>query len=330
MALPSRTICSPKVPPIGNGRPAFLCTNRMKVAEQQVALAVEQPLSRHWLRRAHNSLRFVVAVGIAAIIAYAIARSLPTQLATRTDIVGYPIHSNYNIELVMSVYFLLVVVFPLISLLLYVGLGEASNRLGLPRAAAAAPVPMIEARSDPLLGTGRAFLVGAARALTVGAGFGIEAAVARDATMASFWFTIALVALTYAGVVLDLAFVLQMTVLRSRKPMALAAALNTLATPFAVTGLIAVSAVTSVSVTADGSVHRYPWLPGWIALTATAVLLIWITIKVARARDEAICRTERTVVLFVAMPICLFAVMSALPGALGPINMYEDGQNLVG
>jgi hypothetical protein len=331
MSLPSHPICSLKVPPIGNGfNLLYWATIGMTVAEHQIALAVDRPLPRDWRRHAHNSVRFVVAVVIAAIITFAIGSSLPRQLATRTDIVGYPIHSDYNIELVTFVYFLIVIVFPLVSLLLYIGLGEVSRMLGLPRSSCSRPLPSMEARADPVPGKGRAVLAGAARALTVGVCFGIEAAVARNARMASSWLTIAFVALTYAGIVLGLAFVLHMTVLRSRKPMAIAAAVNALSAPFAVTGLLVVSAVTTVSVTANGSVHHYPWLPAWVALMATALLLLWIGIRVVRAPDDAICRAERAVVLFVATPICLFVVTSALPGALGPINMYEDGQNLVG
>src|SRR5262249_8952384 len=75
---------------------------------------------------------------------------------------------------------------------------------------------------------------------------------------------------------------------------------------------------------------RYSWLPIWVAPAATALLLLWVAGRVARAPNDAIFRAERAVILFVATPVFLFVVMSVLPSALGPINMYEDGQNLVG
>src|SRR5262249_11240541 len=222
----------------------------MTVASQWAEVTREQePAS--WFLWAPAAVRFVIAVCAAAATTFGIGRSLPAQLDLRTDIVGYPIHSNYNIELVISVYYLIVVVFPFVSLLLYVALGHASQLLGLPSNRCARPLPVVEGALARPRGRGRAALVGAVRAMAVGLAFGVEVAVARNATMASFWFTVGFVALTYAGVVFDIAFVLHMTVFSHRKPVTLAAALNALAAPFALAGLLAVSAVTTVTVNAD-------------------------------------------------------------------------------
>jgi hypothetical protein len=307
-------------------------THLTTVAEQPAAVAGDKISVSPWLHWAPNTIRCLVAVGVAAVITFVTGRSLPAQLAVRTDIVGYPVHSNYNIERVMSIYFLIVLVFPALSLLLYVSLGEASRRLGLPSGSPVQlPPPAEPAALEALPGRDNALMAGAARAVAVGVSFGLEVAVARDATtVASFWFTIAFVGVAYAAVVMDLAFLLHMAVLRVWTPTAIVSALNALAAPLTLTGLLAVSAVTSVTVSADHSVHRYPWLPGWVALVATGLLLLWIGARIAHAQDGAIPRVERLVVLLVSAPVCLFVLTSALPSALGPINMFEDGQTLVG
>src|SRR5207249_918533 len=74
----------------------------MIVAERdEVAVWARRPLSAAW-RRALTPARFMVAVTLAGAVSAAIWRALPRPLSVRTDIVGSPIHSNYNIELLMQ------------------------------------------------------------------------------------------------------------------------------------------------------------------------------------------------------------------------------------
>ena len=112
-----------------------------------------------------------------------------------------------------------------------------------------------------------------------------------------------------------------------RDRFAVVSALNTLATAFLVAGLWFLSRSTEVEVAASGDVHRYPWIPAWLAAAAALAVLAVLAVALRRRQGRvAIQGLERTAVLLVAAPVALFVFMAALPGELGTFDSYEEGQ----
>jgi hypothetical protein len=293
------------------------------------APAAAVPASVLWLAA---GVRFLLAALGAAVIVAAVAIHLSTRLSVRTDIVGYPTHQDYDISLAFDLYYLLVVVYPVSVLVLYLALTWAARKLRF-RGSDRAPA-LLPAAGSPHDGSqpaGRGRLVASSRLLAVGAGLGVEAAFVLDRGGAWFWLTVAAVALVYSAAIAGLGLVLPDPLRRGLSPSSRIASLNALVVPLGILGLLWVSSVTTVTVASDHSVHRYPWLPWWLGIVAAGLLLGLVGARLARARSDAdVNGIEGRVILLVLGSVVLFLALSTLPAgqALGPISIYEDGQNL--
>ena len=73
--------------------------------------------------------------------------------------------------------------------------------------------------------------------------------------------------------------------------------------------------------------HEYPWLPAWLALGAVVAGYAAVVVLLRRFTREAL---ERAVVVFVVAPVGLFLLLSTVPGSLGAIDHFEEGQVLAG
>ena len=74
----------------------------------------------------------VAAVGAVA-VCVALRKAYPDALGGRTDVVGYPTFARFNVRVYFVNYFLVVVAFPVATLLLYAGIMGAAARLGRAR-----------------------------------------------------------------------------------------------------------------------------------------------------------------------------------------------------
>ena len=274
-------------------------------------------------------VEFVFAFAVAGIAAYLIWTHLPEQLDVRTDIVGFPIHSNFNPYVYFWRYWLLVAFIPLVGLALVLiqtklipGGGAWRGR----RALAPAPEPeAVEPAHWQVIATG----VG--RTLFVGAIFALELAIA--AFNDTSW--LAGVGLPVTAGYALLATGIAVAVGRSRRLTAdfwgRLALVNAVAVPLCFAGLYAVSRATQVTITSSGEVREYPWLPGWLALLGTAALLAWAISGVRRAAGAAGLRAhEGRLLLIVAGPVALLLFLAALPGVMGGIDMFHEGEALAG
>jgi hypothetical protein len=162
----------------------------------------------------------------------------------------------------------------------------------------------------------------------VGAGFGLEIAMVMGWSGASLWACVGVAAVIYAIAVRTLAGATAVLG-RPRSLLGRVSALNSLIAPLALLGVAFVAAATTVTVQSDGTVHRYPWLPLWTAAAATAGVAGWIAICMLRAQSEARVRhVERRVVLLLTGSVCIFLLVSTLPGALAPMDMFHEGESL--
>lgn len=275
--------------------------------------------------RALVVLRAVIAVAIAAALTALIASRLPRSLDVSTDVVGYPIASNFNVDRYLWVYGLWVLLFPVAAL----GIDVALSRLI--RAQSPRPTSAGEPRPAPSH-TASAFDVGAValiRTAFVGTVLGVEVAIASSLEGYGFLLATLAVLVLYGAVaaaVASFAARLQGGSLSFSERLA---TVNVLASPLTVFGLYDVSQQTKMRVLYPPTVYEYRWFPLWLATGLTAVLLTVAVIGVRRALHNGRLRTlERQFLLLVPASVLLFLVLARLPGEIGPIDFFHEGEPL--
>jgi hypothetical protein len=273
-------------------------------------------------------LEFLAAFVVSGMAALAIWTQLPRELHVRTDIVGYPIHSNFNSYLYFWRYWLLAGFVPLATLALFLLASKLIPRGAAwrgPRALAPTPEP-------PAVEPTHADLVaaGIGRTMFVGGVLGLELATA--AFQESTW-VLRVGVPAIAGYTLLACLAASAAGRLRRAPRdfwARLALANVLAVPLCFAGLYWVARSTQVTIESTGEVHTYTWLPWWLAVPGTGLLLAW-SISGARSREAALVHAhERRLVLLVAGPVMLLLFLAALPGALPPMDMFHDGEPLAG
>jgi hypothetical protein len=278
--------------------------------------------------RASVAIRLGLAVGIAGVITAVSIISLWGPLHTRATVIGYPIFADYNPFNYSHAYYLTAVFFPVATLLVFLGLTRLAPRLGLPlpsapgplRVGATAAAPEPSATTDPSSPIGRT--VGCvARIAVVGATLGLEFGVAFDDLRSS----ILVVTGGYLLAVGATGAVVRRLSTGSGNWASSVAAVNALAAPLTVAGLILVSAHTEVRIDQGGATRHYQWFPWWVGVPLTAALLGWITVACRRAGATL---TERRAAFLIAIPVALFVIVGHLPGDLGQLSLFEEGQLL--
>ena len=288
--------------------------------------------------RSRLVLRLAFAAAFAAACCWEIWQHVPTRLAIRTNIVGYP--TFYNFDYVR--YF---TAFSLIAILLPTLVFAADHVLGargpLRRPLAQGSLLPLRWRSEepvrqrpgrlgaPLSSLGRLALVAttvvvevsaasspASRAITSG---GVYAGMGELAVVAALGLGLA-AARGEIG--------------RWRPPRAprgeggLASSLsraNALVAPIVLLLLWPVSQATNVTVSGHGVVH-YPWFPGWLAVLGTLVaeaVVIW-RLKTVPAR-----RIEGQLLAVLVGTLLVFLLVGGIPSAQGPFDSF-DPQELAG
>lgn len=288
-------------------------------------------IGRTSLRAAVRGCIFLAALFGAAGIAALLASRIPRQLQVSTDIVGFPTFYNYNIELISDLYVLVVLVFPLGALALYLALTHLATRLRL----LDRPVErMGGATSSPDVDTGpsgwAAHVASGARLAGLGCIVGLEIAVARGDVYAEFWTTLGATALAYLLAAFAAGWIFKLTFARRHSLSATLSGINAAVSPAALGGLLAISLQTTLTVTAGPATHPYPWFPLWLAVPLLAGAVALIAIGIIRSRSEASLRTlERKALIVLGGAAVVFLFHSRLPGALGVMNMFDEGEYLV-
>ena len=270
-------------------------------------------------------VRTVLLLGSAALAAAVCAlvwSQLPRALNVRTDIVGYPEAADFNIERYFWAYGLVAGLFPFLTLGLYLLLRRTvapgpAQPLGL--------IELLDERAPAASGDRVSLATSAGAILLVGLTIGFEAAVGGG------WQDYGGIVLTVAATGYGLVVALIAAVATSAGPFRgadLAAALSTVNAALGtltVLGLAWVSSGTKVTVSADGTVHHYPWFPWWLGVVIAVALLAVI---VRSLRSTAARRVERRVLLYVISPILLFLFLAVLPGAQDYMDSFHEGEQL--
>jgi hypothetical protein len=260
-------------------------------------------------------------VSIAAGLTVLLWSRLPHSLDVSTDVVGYPIVSDFNVDRYLWIYLLWVAFFPLTAFVIDLTLSRFTGGQ-LPRSGS---VPATD-HPDP---AGGATAVALVRTAFVGLVLGVEIAIAWDRDGLGFLLVCLAAPVVYAALALRLAAVGDRFHGRTLPFSERLATVNVLASPLAVLGLYPVSEATKMRVLATGNVHEYPWFPLWLALPITACLLAVAVVAVRRAAAGSHVRSlERRFLLLVPAPALLFLVLAYLPGELGPIDFFHEGEGL--
>jgi hypothetical protein len=258
-------------------------------------------------------LSVVIAAGVAAILVSRLSR----RLDVHTDIVGYPVYSNFDINRYFWVYAIWAVVFPLLAVGIDVALAQLT-RNRLPQATW--PVRSDEPPTSPNWSVPATELV---RVSFVGLVFGIGAALLVDVEGKRFLLVLILVlALYVAGT-----FVAAGRIGDGLTVWEGVAAVNLFAAPFTVLTLFALSQETEMRVLASGRVYEYRWFPWWFAVPVAIVLFAAVAWAASRATNaEHVWTLERRAVLLIAAPVLLWVVVAKLPGEIGVIDFFHEGE----
>ncbi len=289
------------------------------------------------------AIRVGLAVAIAAALTCLAIVALWGPFDTRTDVVGYPAFAAFNVDNYLHAYYLTVGFFPLATLAIFAALTRLAPRLGLaspPNRGPIRPADSAPATGSPLvaepeaeqLGESRQRAVRAARTGFVGAVLGLEIGVAIDST----WIGLPIGIVAYFLLAVALATGLGRWRLRHWPLEARLGAVNSLAAPLAVAGLLAVSASTGVQVKDGGQTVGYNWLPVWIALPLAGALLAALVAGLRRAGGSAgVPRVERAALILIVAPVALFVLTAVLQGnALGvygdnpSVDLFHSGEQL--
>jgi hypothetical protein len=280
------------------------------------------------LRRS-AAIRVAVAVFLAAGLSAAAIVALWTPHPSKSDVIGYPIFADFNPSNYAHAYYLAVGLFPIAALLIFLGLTWIGPRVRLavpPSRGRLRPLvtPAEAERSpdlEPISQVNRRFAAGARVAL-VGAVLGLEVGVASN----HLWVSVVLVTVGYLLLVaLGSSVIGRFTAPQWNWAVRLATA-NALGSPLTVAGLSLVSAHTTVTVVSNHSVQHYPWFPVWLGVPFAAGLFAWILISLRRGGPASAAAIERRSVLLIAAPVALFVLVADLPGDLGRLGLYEQGQ----
>ncbi len=243
----------------------------------------------------------------------------PRSFHPSTDLIGFPVFADFNIDLHFKAYLIAAIGFPLLAAWLFLRL----RRVRLPWEKTT-PVwfqpwlPEVpEPRVSPTAWTARAGRL--LRLWFTGFVFGLgTVAVAQGHFLAQ---TIVVCAF-YAGLVYTLALWIRKRVPDGKDVGAswvnsiLSAGL-----PFAVFG---------VSEGARVGADRHPWFPFWLAALATLGLGLWIVRRLKDVRDaRGAADVECDIFFLVVVPIFLFVANGETPMGRSWLHLHHDGESLV-
>lgn len=250
-----------------------------------------------------RGLAILLAAGAVAAAAVGwSARRIPSGLDVATDLIGYPTYFDFDIGRYAAIAALLMLGLPALVLTLVLALRTVWRPGRGFWARAAVTMPALERGPyDVASGLTDAAMLGIAAgyagAIALGYGAGMAAGVAA-------------------------AFVAALAFATGRDPQGLARVVAAMA-PFGPTLLAVASARTQVSIVETGAAVAYPWFPAWLA----AALAVFGWLAVLRLGPE---RAARPVaMLWTGLPL-LWLLTAELPGAIGPVDLFHEGEMLVG
>jgi hypothetical protein len=279
------------------------------------------------------ALLSLVIATVGAACAYAV---LPRRLHVISDVIGYPTANDFNVYRYFYRYAAFGLFLPTAAVALFIIFRHRFARVAMeapdPIGASIEPCEYGElhpATADlsgvellPTLGAlGRASIVGGLLAL--------EARVVLVGHTSQPLLVGLGIGFVYVAAVVAVGITLARLHHRNESHLAWASITNSFGASVGLFGLYFVSRATSVTVVADRTTHRYAWLPAWVAIGLTLAAIATVSYLTFVRHIEAQ-RIERWVLLALVVPLALFVLLARLPGDIGAVNSFEEGQFLVG
>lgn len=254
-----------------------------------------KPIATELIASGRGTLILVVSLVLALGVVAVVVRALPNRLDAMTDLIGNPTYIDFDIYRYHAAYFVVLLGGTgLTAILVWIGRRLWSGKTAL-------PILVLPTMNRVPVGP-----AADAAALTILAV--VAAAVALRLGMLP---TLAIGAVAITGGVL----------LARRSPDAATRLVAWLA-PLGWGVLALASSITAVSVIETGETIPWPWFPAWLALLPMSVL--WVLTARLGAQRAA----RPVAILGLGMP-ALWLSVAELPGALGPMDLFHEGEVLV-
>lgn len=276
-------------------------------------------------------LRGVISLLVALAILDVVWHHISLTLHGKSGVVGYPLFADFNVNRYFDAYYLTAFIGPLIVICSYELLsrfGPLRRKTSARRAAREGAVPDGDEYLDHHSPNTNTF-VRILRLFGVGALLGIEVQTAFGLNSSSALLTMAIAGVIYAttitvgcDLVERLSFVeASLSTLMSR--------INTIGIIAMIPILYQVSRSTTITIASTRTTVHYPWLPLWFVVVATLGLIAYVAHRKVRNQwDDGV--IERNLVFFVAIPLTIFIVHAFIPGALGAMDPFGEGEYLAG
>lgn len=277
-----------------------------------------------------------VAVTASALIALAFWLTRATHLSGQINIVGYPTFANYNYLPHFLAYRLATYAFPVGVIVIYLVLDWRGPLKGRKLGPRVQPVPLRDppapafspARSGPwatLAPWLRLIPPAVVVALAVRPRTALRLAeVTRLRIAAAFIYVLAVT------VISGLAFLATDRYLSRRaRPFAeWLSIVNAAGGAVAAFGGLWLVSHDTVIVSAERSIHVWPWLPWWLATIGIAIAWVWLGRQLRLGRAPRVIEQRlRTVLLGSA---AMYLIVAEIPGAISFFQGFDDSQDLTG
>jgi hypothetical protein len=292
-------------------------------------LSSQRPPDAGWASTASIGLRAFFALAGGAAITWLAIHRIPRALHAHTDLVGATTFTNFDIDYYFTAFNYAVYFFPATTVGLFLLATWGARRAGFSAGyGGLTGEPWDDIAESP--SERRAWLVASVRVMATGAVLGLEAAIFADAEGIAFWGVELVVVALYALVVGMVSLALRGCSTRRGFPYLESARINAAGAVATIVGMLAASSVTSVRITQTGAEHSYPWLSPWLVL-AIAILAGAVIFSALRSAPSVAGaqRVERRALTVVTAAVALVLVLSRIPGELGPMDMFHEGEGLV-
>ncbi len=279
------------------------------------------------------TLQFCLAVVAAAAVTFLIRRSIAgLPLDVETDIIGYPVFSNFNIKALYNSYWLVVAVFPMLTLGFYLLLARLSRRYRVAGSENRVGVPWDSLNETGIESANQSGAAGLGRTVLVGGVFGIIVSIVFADSGVSAVLALLFTLIGYV-VVNRLIANRSSNISRSSNWTVLSrsALVNSAATILVPIGLLAVSATTRVVIASSGESVTYSWIPVWLSIVAFVAISVWIAWSVVqRHSEEDLLLLERRAVVYVFGAVGVFLLTSTMIDSLGIVDFFHEGEQAGG
>ncbi len=314
--------------------------------EEMIAEKPTRSTSRDIREPLRRILRTCISLSVSLVVIDLLWRHVATTLRQKTDVVGYPLYANFNVNRYLDAFYLVAIIGPACVIAIYAllarfgPLARIAPRRTAPRNGPVSdgdepdpgPSPLREPSEDTSPTSATPVLTGVnriARIFFVGALLGAEVATASGPRAVS---TVSIMAASGAGLVVLVIALAKTISLVSRGTASWwihASRINSVLAIASVALVYPISRATKVIVGQSGQVVHYPWLPIWMVIVVVGLLVGYLVHGLRSGRRSAR-HFERRMIFLVAIPVAIFISHAVIIGALGGMDIFGEGEFLAG